>query len=184
MPFSIRRLSDADAAELWALRLEALERDPTAFGSSPEEHRRTTPEQLAETLRAIAPDSFVVGVSVDGHLRGMAGFSRETRLKTRHRGVIWGVYLAAELRGQRLGRQMMQRVLDEVRATSGVEWVKLCVAARQTAARRLYVSLGFQPIGVEHGAIKVHGEDIDEEHFELRTAGTRDSGGGQSRHGP
>lgn len=168
MATSIRRLTDAEAAALWTLRLEALERDPTAFGSSPEEHRQTTPEQLAATLRSIAPDSFVVGVFIDDRLRGMAGFSREARIKTRHRGRVWGVYVAADARGQLLGRQMLERLLAEARATPGVEWVTLCVAARQTAARALYASLGFQPIGIERAAIKVAGEDIDEEHMELR----------------
>lgn len=165
---SVRRLSDTDAPALWALRLEALEREPGAFGSSPEEHRRTTPEQLAATLRATAPDSFIVGAFVDDALRGMAGFSRDARLKTHHRGVVWGVYLAADARGQALGRRMLEHLLAEVRTTPGIEWVKLCVAAPQTAARHLYASLGFQPIGVERAAIKVGGQDIDEEHMELR----------------
>jgi ribosomal protein S18 acetylase RimI-like enzyme len=165
---AVRRLSDADAPALWALRLEALEREPSAYGSSPEEHRRTTPDQLAATLRATAPDSFVVGAFVDGALRGMAGFSRDLRLKTRHRGVVWGVYIAADVRGRTLGRRMLEHLLAEVRATPGIEWIKLCVAADQIAARQLYASLGFQPIGVEHAAIKVGGRDIDEEHMELR----------------
>jgi ribosomal protein S18 acetylase RimI-like enzyme len=78
------------------------------------------------------------------------------------------VYLASDVRGQARGRQMLEHLLAEVRATPGVEWVKLCVAADQTAARRLYASLGFQPIGVERAAIKVGGRDIDEEHMELR----------------
>jgi ribosomal protein S18 acetylase RimI-like enzyme len=164
----VRSLTDADAAVLWELRLEALEREPFAFGSSPEEHRQaTTPEALAETLRSIAPDSFVVGAFVDERLRGMAGFSREARLKTRHRGRIWGVYVAADVRGQSLGRRMLETLLARIRATSGIEWVTLCVAVQQTAARRLYASLGFQPIGIKRAALKVGGRDIDEEHLAL-----------------
>jgi ribosomal protein S18 acetylase RimI-like enzyme len=168
---TVRRLTSEDAAALWALRLEALELEPMAFGSSPEEHRRTTPEQLADTLKTIAPDSFVIGAFVDGQLRGMAGFSREARIKTRHRGRIWGVYVAADARGRLLGRRMLQHLLDEVRTVPGIEWVQLCVAVNQTAARRLYASLGFEPRGIEHAAIKVDGRDIDEEHLEMRIGG-------------
>jgi RimJ/RimL family protein N-acetyltransferase len=165
---SVRILTESDAAELWALRLEALESEPNAFGSSPDEHRQTTPEGLASMLRSMAPDSFVVGAFVDGRLRGMAGFSRETRAKTRHRGRIWGVYVGSDVRGRAIGRAMLKALLEQARVTPGVEWVTLCVAANQHAARRLYASLGFEPFGIERDAIKVNGQNIDEEHMGLR----------------
>ncbi len=78
------------------------------------------------------------------------------------------MYLAADVRGQLLGRRMLQHVLGEVRKVPGIEWVQLCVAVNQTGARRLYASLGFEPRGIDRAAIKVDGRDIDEEHMELQ----------------
>ena len=42
----IRFLTPDDAAEYWRLRLEALQRDPEAFGSSAEEHQSLSLEEV------------------------------------------------------------------------------------------------------------------------------------------
>jgi ribosomal protein S18 acetylase RimI-like enzyme len=164
----VRLLTAADAAAYAALRLEALEREPRAFGASIDEHQRATPETVAAKLEAGLPDSFIVGAFVDGRPRGMAGFARAQIAEARDRGHIWEVYVGADVRGRGIGRQLLQVVIDRVRATTDVEWVVLGVAAGQTAARRLYVSLGFIPFGVEPGAIHFEGGSADEEYMALR----------------
>jgi ribosomal protein S18 acetylase RimI-like enzyme len=168
MPASdVRVLTEADGDAFWAIRLEALEREPCAFGSSPEEHRRTTPAEAGAALQRGLPHSFVIGAFVDGELRGMAGFSREAHIKQRHRGRVWGVYLRADARGRGLGRQMLEALIARARGNPEIRWISLYVAVDQTPARRLYTSLGFQHAGVEHEAICVNGRFIDEERMEL-----------------
>jgi ribosomal protein S18 acetylase RimI-like enzyme len=151
----IRLLSEADAAEMWSLRREALEREPFSFGEAVEEHDRTTPELTAARLRDGKPDNFVVGVFLDGELAGMAGFFRGSGSKRRHRGTVWGVYLRPEARGAGHGSSMLRFLLDTARSLDGLEIVVLSVAETNAAALALYRSIGFQQYGREPAALKV-----------------------------
>jgi hypothetical protein len=45
-------------------------------------------------------NNFVVGASVEDQLVGTAGFYRSKNLKERYKGHIWGLYVAAAMRGQ------------------------------------------------------------------------------------
>jgi hypothetical protein len=53
----IRLLTVDDASEYWRLRLEALEGDPEAFGSSAEEHKALSIDEVKRRLGAGGGDS-------------------------------------------------------------------------------------------------------------------------------
>ena len=73
---------------------------------------------------------------------GSTGLHREEGAKDRHKAMIWGVYAAPEARGHGVGRALMVAALI-ARETPGIERLILAVATHNTAARKLYVSLGF-----------------------------------------
>ena len=133
----IRFLTAEDAAEWSRLRLESLEGDPTAFSSSIEEHQALPIEEVRKRLSA-NPHSSVVGAFEEGHLVGMAGFHREIGPKTRHKGRVWGVYVAPSKRGQGLSRRMMKLLLERAAEIAGLEQVLLSVTNTQTAVLALY----------------------------------------------
>ncbi len=152
----------------WQCRLEALERDPEAFSSSVEDHLKLSHDQIRQRLTGDPANNFVLGVFSNGKLMGTAGFARETQPKMRHKGHIWGVYLNAELRGQGIGRRLMQAVLERATKVQGVEQILISVTMTQEVAIALYRSLGFVAWGKESRALKVGGRYIDEEYMVLK----------------
>src|SRR5215831_6312650 len=113
----IRFLTGDDAPAYWAFRLEALERDPDAFSSSVEEHRRLSVDDIRTRLSSDTANRFIAGAFAGGKLAGTVGFYRDLGPKVRHKGHIWGVYVTASLRGKGAGRRMMQAVRDRAAAT-------------------------------------------------------------------
>lgn len=163
----IRFLTTDDASEWLRLRLEALKHDPEAFSASLEEYESLSVEEVKRRLWS-STDAFVVGATEGGRLIGMAGFYREQGSKSRHKGRVWGVYVSPAVRGKGIGRGMMRKLMERGTRVNGVEQLLISVTSTQTAAIKLYRSLGFEPFGREPRALKVGGEFIDEEYMALR----------------
>jgi ribosomal protein S18 acetylase RimI-like enzyme len=119
-------------------------------------------------MRLRADVNFVLGTLAEGVLAGVAGFVREPGEKSRHKGFVWGVYVSRKWRAQGIGRKLFTELLQRAGAQPGLERITLCVATTQTAARGLYVSLGFQPYGCEPNALKIGETYIDEDLMVLR----------------
>jgi RimJ/RimL family protein N-acetyltransferase len=124
-------------------------RDHPRFGSSHEEFERQSLEEVARRMRErnTPPDNALFGAFMDGTLIGSTGLHREEGAKDRHKAMIWGVYAAPEARGRGVGRALMEAAIARARATPGIERLILAVATHNTAARALYVSLGFTSWG-------------------------------------
>ena len=152
----------------WRLRLEALENEPFAFGKAVEEHQVTAVETIALRFRNTSEGIFHLGAFEDGNLVGVATFIRETGLKERHKGRIYGVYVISTQRRKGIGRALVVSLVDRAKQDSSLEQILLAVATGQNAARRLYRELGFETFGTEPNALKVGSSYIDEDHIILR----------------
>jgi len=165
MPGSIviRLLTPTDADAYLRVRVSQIELEPNAFAESPIEVRGKTSAATAERLAAPRDVSFIVGAFADSEIVATAGYFRRMELKTRHKGRVWGVFVAPVFRGQGLGRLVMNKLIAEARRVEGLEQLDLTVAATQPAAKRLYESLGFVVYGRETRSLRVGDAYVDEE---------------------
>lgn len=160
MTYQIRQLQAEDAEEYRRLRLESLRLHPEAYGSSFEEESLMSSAELIH--RATAPPGGTIGAFADGRLAGMAGLFVKPRPKQRHKGELVQVYVEAAHRRSGIARALVLRVIDVARDQQ-LRVVHLHVTMGNDSARRLYLSLGFRPYGVEHRSLLVNGGLLDEE---------------------
>ena len=166
---NIRLLNDSDAQVYRAIRLCALKNDPDAFGSTYEQEE-TKP--LLHTIERIqhTKDQFTLGCFDDiNTLVGIVNFSRENRLKTAHKGNIYGMYVEPEFRGRGLGKALLIALIERAtKECEGLEQIHLTVVSNNKLAKRLYVSLGFEVYGIEPRALKFDEQYFDEDLMILR----------------
>lgn len=158
----IRVLDEPDAALYQALRLNALQCNPEAFGSTYEREADFPMEIVRERLKP-AGDKFVLGAfDGKGSLVGIVSFVRESGQKSAHKGNVYGMYVAPEQRGQGLGKLLMNELISRASNCEGLEHINLTVISGNDLAKKLYQSLGFKAYGLENNALKYKGEYFDE----------------------
>jgi ribosomal protein S18 acetylase RimI-like enzyme len=159
-----RALTAADAGKFKAIRMLAAETSPAAIWPTYEEEARKPVEAVA--ARIAPTDTLTVyGAFDSGALVGIAGVRREPLAKIAHKATIWGVFVDPGYRRQGVAQDLLRATTEHaVREWHSAQLV-LCVNAENTAAKALYVSLGFSTFGVEPRALFVDGRFYDEEHM-------------------
>ena len=95
-----------------------------------------------------------------GEAIGSADCHAGTYAKTRHVGGI-GIAIRDGWRGVGLGRILMERILEWMRAR-GFKKAELAVFGTNERARRLYESLGFETEGTSRRHVLIRGAYVDE----------------------
>ncbi|MDP1511136.1 N-acetyltransferase [Paenibacillus sp. CMAA1739] len=159
----IRNIEPADAEAYWNLRQEALKMNPEAFGTSYEEAVKVS---LLDVVKQIQNprDHYILGAFTKDHqLAGMTGFRRENKIKTQHKGTIWGVYVSSTYRSQGIAKKLLMEVISRGRKVEGLKQINLSVVATNQSAVELYSKWGFTTYGIEKNALEYQGQGYDEE---------------------
>jgi len=150
----VRRLTPDDAPAYRALRLRGLLEHAEAFTSSFDED---SAKPLAVTARRLAAESgdTVWGAFSGGTLVGVVGLGREPRMKIRHKGVVFGMYVAPEHGRRGIGAALLDHLIGEARRDPDLRQLTLTVTDGNDGARMLYERAGFRSFGVEPSAVRV-----------------------------
>jgi ribosomal protein S18 acetylase RimI-like enzyme len=163
---AIRRLAPDDVVEYRALRLRGLKEHPDAFTSGYDEEA-AKPSSATEARLAPEAGGRMWGTFVEGTLVGAIGLLREPRVKIRHKGEVFGMYVVRERAGQGVGAALLAHLLGETRCEPGLTQLTLTVTETNVAARRLYEKFGFRSFGIEPRAIRVGDTHFDKNHMIL-----------------
>jgi len=155
----IRRLAQeapADAVLYRDIRLEALQANPEAFGSTFELENARPLSWFSDRLG----DSTVLGAFRNAKLVAIAGFAVQQGQKMAHKGILWGMYVRPAARKASVGRRLVEAICNLARQQ--VELIQLTVVRDNEQARSLYTRLGFLEYGVEKNALKQDGRYYDQ----------------------
>lgn len=155
--FAARRLGPSDARAFQDLRLEGFRLQDREFRYAPEDEAGLGLDEISGRLER----DFIVGVFSGGQMIGVAGLSRHYGVKTRHKALLWGMYVKREFRGTGAADILMSAILDHARGE--VESITLTVVRQNRRAAQFYERWGFTAYGVESKAIKLgDGTYLDE----------------------
>jgi ribosomal protein S18 acetylase RimI-like enzyme len=152
----IRRLAPGDAALFRKIRLEALQGNPEAFGSTFDAEYTQPLTWFSDRLGR----SNAFGAFDGSELVGIAGLAIGEGRKEAHKGLLVGMYVRPGSRKSGLGRRLVETIIEFARER--VELIQLAVVSDNQEARRLYSGLGFLEYGIEKKALKQDSRYFDE----------------------
>ena len=156
MPREARRLTQADQPAWRNLRIEALERFPSAFLTGVEEQQQRS---AAKDRAGLATGNWW-GL-FDTEMIGQAALIPMPQIACTHRMEIGAFYLTPGFQGTGAAEYLMQTMEDAARARDALQ-LELSVAASNPKAIRFYEKLGFRRYGIQPRAVILNGQPQDD----------------------
>ncbi|OGO63675.1 MAG: hypothetical protein A2029_06785 [Chloroflexi bacterium RBG_19FT_COMBO_47_9] len=160
---SVRFTQSEDCTALLGLRLESLAMHPEAFAADID---KTAADGVGAFEKLIGDNAKshagTISIAYAGaELVGLVGITRGHWPKTRHFGVLWGVYVKPTWRGFHICEAMISEIFDWSKENA-VSVIYLGVTISATSAIRCYTRCGFKEYGVEPKAIYCNGIYYDQ----------------------
>jgi len=155
-----RKLQAEDFVSYNRIREMALETKPEAFISTNDEEKAIRKERFNRIIQD--KNNFIIGAFDSDELAGTVVFTRESRKKISHKGLITGMFVSSENRGKGIGLILLQTVFDFAFKIDGLRQIGLKVAGTNIGAVKLYEKAGFVSYGLEKDAFCNNGIFIDD----------------------
>jgi ribosomal protein S18 acetylase RimI-like enzyme len=152
---SIISLPQSRWQEYRALRLQALQTDPTAFARTYDEDAALSDTNWQDKLNGTT--ACMVFAECEGKLIGMVGAFFDQGSCVQHRATIVAMYVMPSFRGQGIAKQLMQVLIDKLMAHPHIIYVSLTVRTNNVSAIKLYGNLGFKNVGVLEKSVYING---------------------------
>lgn len=150
---SLRSAEPLDASAIQGLWREILNED-SWFIEMAEEHRADSSDYRVELLRLLSePQSRVWVAELRGMVVGVCRLLGGSLARTRHVASL-DLFVSQDLRGQGLGRRLLEALIREAEADRVLQRLELNVFADNDSAVHLYRALGFSEEGRRHGAVR------------------------------
>ncbi len=136
--------------EYKALQLEALEKEPLAFGASYEAEASKSSGYWKKNLVRAQKDNThwtILFAEIEGVLVGMGVIKFARHKKFKHIARFSSIYLKKEYRGQGIAKKLLSELIKQTSLQPRISKIKLIVNTTQEPAIALYKSLGFEVIG-------------------------------------
>lgn len=164
----LKKLKPEEWSEYKKIRLESLEKEPTAFAMSFEEEADRADEIWAEKLGGSDSLLNYKIFAYDGdEIVGMAGIFQNEKTKLKHISNIFGVYLRESYRGRGIGKAMLEIMIKEAKKAPDVSKISLSVNTEQIPAVRSYEKAGFKIAGKVEKEMKVGNKYYNEYIMEM-----------------
>lgn len=130
--------TSTDWPKVKAIRLEALQNDPQAFGSTYEKESLRTDEEWEKSV-ASPKDEVLFCAEHEGKYVAMVGAFQ----KDQNTWMLKAMYVQSEYRGTGISDALMQKVLSAISTKLPEAQIELMVNVTQLAAVRFYERHGF-----------------------------------------
>ncbi len=146
----IRQLNLDHAPAFQALKLFGLQESPFSFSDSYEDENNKSKNDFLKEFEQFMEheERFILGAfDQKNELKGYVIFKRDARSNSRHKAMIHNMYTHPDVRGKRVGKALMQMVLDRAKRMPDLEQIHLWVLHADTSASGFYAKLGFERQG-------------------------------------
>jgi len=155
----IRVLNDNDISAYRYIRLEMLKNHPEAYGDSYNETRKQNDDFFLQRIN----NGAIYAAFDKNEIVATTGYFVHDHDNSKHKAMIWGVYVKPEYRGKGLSFDLLQEVVKNL--PQNISVVKLSVVDGNEPAEQTYERAGFRSWGVEERALCLNGRYYDEKHM-------------------